>query len=76
MGECIADGSIAPVAAVEMSAVKVDSLGSQMHGYFAKPQREGKFPVLVMYQGARLKKRLNRLGRIFHYPVFKGPASL
>jgi dienelactone hydrolase len=54
----------------------VDSLGSQMHGYFAKPQREGKFPVLVMYQGARLKKRLNRLGRIFHYPVFKGPASL
>jgi cephalosporin-C deacetylase len=40
------------VPGVEMSAVKVDSLGSQMHGYIAKPQREGKFPALVMYQGA------------------------
>jgi len=40
------------VAGVEMSAVKVDGLGSQMHGYIAKPQREGKFPALVMYQGA------------------------
>ena len=40
------------VPGVEMSAVKVDSLGSQMHGYIARPQREGKFPALVMYQGA------------------------
>jgi cephalosporin-C deacetylase len=40
------------VPGVEMSAVKVDSLGSQMHGYIIKPQREGKFPALVIYQGA------------------------
>ena len=40
------------VPGVEMSAVKVDSLGSQMHGYLVKPQREGKFPALVTYQGA------------------------
>jgi cephalosporin-C deacetylase len=40
------------VSGVEMSAVKVDSLGSAMQGYLMKPQREGKFPALVMYQGA------------------------
>jgi cephalosporin-C deacetylase len=40
------------VPGVEMSAVKVDSLGSAMQGYLIKPQREGKFPALVMYQGA------------------------
>jgi cephalosporin-C deacetylase len=40
------------VSGIEISAVKVDSLGSQMHGYIAKPKREGKFPALVMYQGA------------------------
>ena len=43
------------VAGVEMSAVKVDSLGSHMQGYLAKPQREGKFPALVMYQGAGVR---------------------
>jgi cephalosporin-C deacetylase len=40
------------VAGIEMSAVKVDSLGSQMQGYLIKPQGEGKFPALVIYQGA------------------------
>jgi cephalosporin-C deacetylase len=40
------------VPGVEMSAVKVDSLASQMQGYLMKPQREGKFPALVSYQGA------------------------
>ncbi len=40
------------VPGVEMSEVKVDSLGSQMQGYLMKPQREGKFPALVSYQGA------------------------
>ena len=40
------------VPGVEMSAVKVDSLGSQMQGYLMKPQGEGKFPALVSYQGA------------------------
>ena len=40
------------VPGVEMSAVKVDSLGSQMQGYLMKPQGEGKFPALVTYQGA------------------------
>jgi cephalosporin-C deacetylase len=40
------------VPGVEMNAVKVDSLGSQMHGYIVRPQREGKFPALVTYQGA------------------------
>ena len=40
------------VPGVEMSAVKVDSLGSEMQGYLMKPQGEGKFPALVSYQGA------------------------
>jgi cephalosporin-C deacetylase len=40
------------VPGVEMSAVKVDSLGSRRQGYIVKPQREGKFPALVTYQGA------------------------
>ena len=34
------------VPGVEMSAVKVDSLGSHMQGYVMKPQREGKFFAL------------------------------
>ena len=40
------------VSGVDMSAVKVDSLGSQMQGYIMKPEREGRFPALVIYQGA------------------------
>ena len=43
------------VPGVEMSAVKVDSLGSHMQGYVMKPQREGTFPALVMYQGAGVR---------------------
>ena len=50
---------VTPVASdvpgVELSTVKVDSLGSHMQGYLAKPQREGKFPALVMYQGAGVR---------------------
>ena len=45
----------ADVPGVEVSAVKVDSLGSQMHAIVGKPQREGKFPALVMYQGAGVR---------------------
>jgi cephalosporin-C deacetylase len=40
------------VPGVEMSAVKVDALGSHMQGYVMKPEREGTFPALVIYQGA------------------------
>jgi len=32
--------------------LKLDSLGSHVQGYLAKPQREGKFPALVIYQYA------------------------
>jgi cephalosporin-C deacetylase len=50
---------VMPVAStapgVEVSAVKVDSLGSHMQAYLAKPQRDGKFPALVMYQGAGVR---------------------
>ena len=37
---------------VELYTVKVDSLNSTMQGYLAKPNREGKFPALVIYQYA------------------------
>jgi cephalosporin-C deacetylase len=37
---------------VELSQVKLDSLGSHLQGYLAKPSREGKFPALVIYQYA------------------------
>ncbi|MBV8731115.1 MAG: acetylxylan esterase [Acidobacteriia bacterium] len=40
------------VPGVELSMVKLDSLGSHVQGYLAKPQREGKFPALVIYQYA------------------------
>jgi cephalosporin-C deacetylase-like acetyl esterase/lysophospholipase L1-like esterase len=40
------------VAGVETSQVKLDSLGSHVQGYLAKPAREGKFPALVIYQYA------------------------
>lgn len=50
---------VTPVASdvpgVELSTVIVDSLDSHMQGYLAKPQREGKFPALVMYQGAGVR---------------------
>jgi len=37
---------------VELYTVKLQSLGSQVHGYLAKPSRPGKFPALVIYQWA------------------------
>ena len=43
------------VPGVEISAVKVAALNSHMQGYVAKPQREGKFPALVTYQGAGVR---------------------
>jgi cephalosporin-C deacetylase-like acetyl esterase/lysophospholipase L1-like esterase len=53
------DPSLAPITSnvpgVEISAVKVTVLDSHMQGYVAKPQREGKFPALVTYQGAGVR---------------------
>lgn len=40
------------VSGVDLSMLKLDSLGSHVQGYLAKPQREGKFPALVIYQYA------------------------
>ncbi|HEV2448235.1 MAG TPA: acetylxylan esterase [Candidatus Sulfopaludibacter sp.] len=37
---------------VDFYMVKLDSLGSHVQGYLAKPAREGKFPALVIYQYA------------------------
>jgi cephalosporin-C deacetylase len=43
------------VPGVEISTVNVTALNSHMQGYVAKPQREGKFPALVTYQGAGVR---------------------
>jgi len=43
------------VPGVEVTTVRVDSLGSHMQAYVFKPQREGKFPALVTYQGAGVR---------------------
>ena len=40
------------VPGVEMSMFVLDALGSQAHGYVAKPAREGKFPALIQLQYA------------------------
>jgi len=40
------------VAGVELNRVMLDSVGSHVQGYLAKPQRPGKFPALVIYQWA------------------------
>lgn len=37
---------------VDLSEVTLDSLGSHVRGYLAKPSGEGKFPALVIYQYA------------------------
>ena len=37
---------------VELSLFVLDALGSQTHGYIAKPAREGKFPALIQLQYA------------------------
>ena len=47
---------IAPVKTeqegVELSNVQLDSFGSRVHGYLAKPVKLGKFPALIIYQYA------------------------
>ena len=40
------------VAGVELNMFVLDALGSQTHGYLAKPAREGKFPALIQLQYA------------------------
>ncbi len=40
------------VPGVELSVFVLDALGSQTHGYVAKPAREGKFPALIQLQYA------------------------
>jgi cephalosporin-C deacetylase-like acetyl esterase len=40
------------VADVELSIFELDALGSQTHGYIAKPAKEGKFPALLQLQYA------------------------
>lgn len=37
---------------VELFSFKLDSLGSHVRGYLARPNREGKFPALVVFQYA------------------------
>jgi cephalosporin-C deacetylase len=37
---------------IELFTVKLDSVGSNVQGYLAKPARPGKFPALIMYQWA------------------------
>ncbi len=39
-------------AGVDLFTVTLTSLGSHVHGYLARPSREGKFPALVIYQYA------------------------
>ena len=41
-----------PAAGVEFYTVQLDSLGSHVQGYLAKPAKEGKVPALVIYQYA------------------------
>jgi cephalosporin-C deacetylase len=40
------------VPGVELNMFALDALGSQAHGYIAKPSREGKFPALIQLQYA------------------------
>jgi len=40
------------VPGVEMSMFALDALGSQAHGYLAKPAKQGKFPALMQLQYA------------------------
>jgi cephalosporin-C deacetylase len=42
----------ADVPGVEMSMFTLDALGSQAHGYLAKPAKDGKFPALIQLQYA------------------------
>src|ERR1039457_4382749 len=38
------------VPGVELNMFALDALGSKVHGYIAKPAREGKFPALIQLQ--------------------------
>ncbi len=40
------------VPGVELSIFKLDALGSHVHGYVAKPTRDGKFPAVIQLQYA------------------------
>jgi len=40
------------VPGVEMNIFTLDALGSHVHGYIAKPAKEGKFPALIQLQYA------------------------
>ncbi len=40
------------VPGVEMGAFQLDALGSRVHGYVAKPAREGRFPAVIQLQYA------------------------
>jgi cephalosporin-C deacetylase-like acetyl esterase len=40
------------VPGVELSIFTLDALGSKVHGYVAKPARDGKFPALIQLQYA------------------------
>jgi cephalosporin-C deacetylase len=40
------------VPGVEMHVFQLDALGSKVHGYIAKPSREGKFPAVIQLQYA------------------------
>ncbi|HVS75874.1 MAG TPA: acetylxylan esterase, partial [Steroidobacteraceae bacterium] len=37
---------------VKLFRVRLDSVGSHVHGYLAMPDRRGKFPALILYQWA------------------------
>jgi cephalosporin-C deacetylase len=39
-------------AGVKLFRVRLDSVGSHVHGYLAMPDRAGKFPALIIYQWA------------------------
>ena len=40
------------IPGIEESMFALDALGSKVHGYFAKPAREGKFPAIIQLQFA------------------------
>ena len=40
------------VSGVQMSIFELDALGSKVHGYVAKPSKEGNFPALIQLQYA------------------------
>jgi cephalosporin-C deacetylase-like acetyl esterase len=49
------DPEVSSRAGVRLYTVKLNSLGSHVQGYLAKPSREGKFPALVIYQDDRVQ---------------------